>query len=47
MAKKKPDTSFNFGANVKRPARKKPTRSSGGKRGNKGNAWRAYVGGGK
>jgi hypothetical protein len=42
------DTSFNFGANA-RPKKAKGAKKSGGKskKGGRGNAWAAYVGGGK
>jgi hypothetical protein len=43
---KKPDTSFAFGANV-RTKKAKGGKKSGGKSKKGGNAWAAYVGGGK
>jgi hypothetical protein len=44
---KKPDVSFNFGAFA--PKKAKGGKKSGGKnkKGGRGNAWAAYVGGGK
>jgi hypothetical protein len=52
MAKLRP--TFNFGANVKRPAAKRSgAKAKGGKgkagtgKAGKGNAWRAYTGGGR
>jgi hypothetical protein len=39
MAKTKPDTSFNFGANAR-----KPRKGRKGRKGGPANAWAAYVG---